>query len=146
MRRRSVLRVGGAALAGALAGCSVLEESGSDAVTVEVITIRNRLDREIEVSVLLVEDERVAYWQPVSVPAGSDPFAVIEDLPDEPGAYELYAHVPAVDEDLPVDANLVEDAGDQSCIRVGLEIDTGLDGEDVPAVVYGTIGRCRESD
>jgi hypothetical protein len=79
MRRRSVLRVGGTALAGVLAGCSVFEGSGSDTVAVEVITIRNRLDREIEVSVLLVEDERVAYWQSVSVPAGSNPFAVLDD-------------------------------------------------------------------
>jgi hypothetical protein len=146
MRRRSVLRVGGTALAGVLAGCSVFEGSGSDTVAVEVITIRNRLDREIEVSVLLVEDERVAYWQSVSVPAGSNPFAVLDDLPSEPGAYELYAHVPAVDDDFPVNSNLVEDAGDQSCIRVGMEVDTGIDGTDVPTVIYGSIGDCRESE
>jgi hypothetical protein len=147
MRRRSALQFGGATLAGLLAGCSVFEGSDSGLVTVEVITIRNRLDREIEISVLLVEDERVAYWQSVSVPAGSNPFAVLDDVPSEAGAYELYAHVPAVDDDPPVNANLVDDAGDQSCIRVGMEVSTArVDGKEVPAVVYGTIGECRESE
>lgn len=146
MKRRSALQVGAAMVTGTLGGCSVFESAQPNTVTVEVITIRNRLDRDVEVSVLLVDDETVTYWQSATVPSGSNPFAVIDDLPSESGAYELYAHVPAFEEDLPVQANLVEDAGDQSCIRVGMEVDTRLDGREVPSVVYGTISDCRTPD
>ncbi|WP_336134423.1 hypothetical protein [Natronomonas amylolytica] len=143
MKRRSALQFGGATLAGFLGGCSAFERSTPSTVTVSEITIRNRLDRDIEASVLLVDDGEVAYWRSVSVPAGSNPFATLTDLPETAGAYDLYAHVPASENDPPVQANLVEAAGDRSCITVGMEVTTAsVDGEDVPAVAYGTIGEC----
>jgi hypothetical protein len=143
MKRRSVLHFGGATLAGVLGGCSAVEGPEPRTVTVSEVTVRNRLDRAVELSVLLIDDGDVAYWQPVSVPADPNPFATLEDLPSEAGAYELYAHVPESDGDPPVHADLAEDAGDRSCITVRMEVTTvRVGGEDVPAVAYGTVGDC----
>lgn len=138
-----MIKLGGAAIASACSGCVGFENQPASTVSVSEITIRNRIDREIEVSVLLVEDGDVAYWQSVSVPAGANPFANPEDLPSDPGAYELYAHVLESDENLPVDVDLTDEAGDQSCITIGMAITYAtVDDRSVPAVVYGTLGRC----
>lgn len=143
MKRRSTLQLCSATFVGFLGGCSAFESTKPSVVTVSEITVRNRLDREFEVSVLLVDDREVAYWQSVSVPAAPNPFANLENLPETAGAYDLYAHIPVANNDSPVHADLVEDAGDQSCITVGMEVTTArVDGEDVPAVAYGTMGRC----
>lgn len=143
MKRRSALQFSGAALVGVLSGCSAFKSTTPSVVAVSEITIRNRLDRKIEVSVLLVDSGDVAYWQTISVPVAPNPFVTLANLPDTAGAYELYAHVPAVDDDPPVQADLVEAVGDQSCITVGMDVTTArVDGEDVPAVAYGTIGEC----
>lgn len=145
MKRRSALQLGGTTLVSVLSGCSVFRTTTSPVVTVSTITIQNRLDREIEVSVLLIDKDagEVAYWQLVPVPVDPNPFATVEDLPETGGTYELYAHIPAVDNDPPVEANLVEAAGDHSCITVGMDVTTArIDGGDLPAVAYGTIGEC----
>lgn len=143
MNRRSALQLCGATFVGFLGGCSAIERSKPSVVSVSEITLRNRLDREIEVSVLLIDEGEIAYWQSVSVPAAPNPFANVESLPETAGAYELYAHIPAAADDPPVHADLVEAAGGQSCITVGMEVTTArVAGEDVPAVAYGTIGEC----
>lgn len=125
-----------------VAGCSALDSPSSSTVPVAESTIRNRIDREIDQSVPLVDDGDVAYWQSVSVPAEPNPFVSLESLPSEAGVYELCAHVSESDEHQPVHADLTEDAGDQSCVTVGMEVTTVTDDRaDVPAVVYGTLGR-----
>lgn len=143
MKRRSALQLGATTLAGVLGGCSAFKRAPTKSVTVSAITVRNRLDREITISVLLIENGTVAYWQPVSVPGPPNPFVTLQDLPETAGAYTLYAHVPEATADSPVQADLVEAADDKSCITVGMEVTTGhVDGADVPAVAYGTIGEC----
>lgn len=147
MNRRSVLSLGGLALAGSIAGCSALRPSEPAPVSVSEIVLRNGLGREIDVSVLLLDAGTVAFWRTVSVPATPNPFANIVDLPSESGRYELYAHVPATDEDTPVEADLTNAAGDQSCVTVGLTITTTRsNGEEHPTLVYGTIGDCENSE
>lgn len=114
-------------------------------MSIAEITIRNRLSRDVEVSVLPTDADQVAYWRTATVPAEPNPFATLDELPSNPGEYTLYANIPTTDEDTPVRANLLEDAGDQSCIRVGMEVTKARsNGKEYPAVVYGTIGRCRE--
>lgn len=143
MNRRSAVALGGTTLVSALSGCLSFEGAGHGTVTISKITFRNRLDRKVEASVLLVDDGEIAYWETVSVPTGSNPFATLEKLPNEAGAYELYAQIPGSDADPPVHADLTEDAGDQSCITVGIEVTTvRVDGENVPAIAYGSIGEC----
>lgn len=138
-----MIKLSGTAITSAFSGCVGFGNQPASTVTVSGITIRNRIDREIEVSVLLVEDGDVAYWQSVSVPAGANPFANPEDLPSEAGAYELYAHISESDDDPPIHVDLTEDAGDQPCITIGLDITFATVGDkSVPAVVYGTLGRC----
>lgn len=147
MRRRSLLRLGGLGLFGFLAGCTALQTSDLPTVSVSEITLRNRLDRKIDVSVLLIDDEEVAYWQTATVPASPNPFATLDDLPETAGEYTLYAQVPSVEEDVPVEANLVEAAGDSSCITVYMEVTTAdVDGEEVPSVAYGSIGGCGDEE
>jgi hypothetical protein len=95
--------------------------------------------------VLLTEEDEAAYWQIITVPATSNPFATVDDLPSTAGAYTLYAQVPAVADDTPVEADLVEDADGSSCITVYMEITTvTVDGEAVPSVAYGSIGDCED--
>lgn len=143
--RRAILRSGGVAFTGVLAGCSSGDSKSPSAVSIAEITIRNRLSRDVEVSVLLTDADQVAYWRTVSVPTKPNPFATLDELPSNPGEYMLYAHIPTTDKDTPVRADLTEDAGDQSCIQVGMEITKGRsDGEEYPAVMYGTIGRCQK--
>lgn len=143
MQRRRALQLAGSAVVGSLAGCSVPDTSGSAGVSVERVTLRNYLDRAVEVSVLLTAEDDVVRWETVTVPGPPNPFAAVEDLPASPRAYVLYAEVPGTDRDRPVRADLVADAGDQSCIEVTVDVRADDRYEaTVPTVVYGTIGRC----
>lgn len=146
MNRRRALQLGGLALSSTLSGCSVLESSGPSTVTVSKIEIRNRLDDETDVSILLLEAGEVAYWQTISVPTTPNPFATLEDLPASSGEYMLYAQVPTSEAAPPVRADLTDDAGGPSCITVNMEVTTAHeDGQDVPSVAYGAIGEGRKA-
>lgn len=146
MNRRSVLRRSALSVPVLLSGCSMLQSSDPSTVKVSQIEIRNRLDRDIDVRVLLTNDGEATYLQDVTVPASTNPFATLDDLPESPGVYELYAHIPSVENDPPVNADLVEAAGDKGCITVQMEVTTEtVDGESLPAVAYGSIGECTDS-
>ena len=143
MQRRRALQLAGSTLLAPLAGCSVPELGESAGVTVERVTLRNYLDSDVAVSVLLAAEDEIVRWQTVTVPGPPNPFAAVDDLPASPKSYVLYAQVPGTDRDQPVRADLVADAGDQSCIEVTVEVRASEQYEStVPTVVYGTIGRC----
>jgi len=147
MNRRSVLQLGGLALAGSVAGCSALSSDSPDTVRVSEVEVRNRVGSPVDVSLLLVDDGELAYWRTKSVPISPDPAATFDDLPDAAGEYTLHAQVPTVDGGSRVTADLVEDAGGRSCITVSMEVagTTSTDG-DPPSVVYGAIGECSDSN
>jgi hypothetical protein len=143
MDRRSTLQFGSSVLAGALTGCLGSVNPGPESVSVSDIVVRNRTDSEVELSVLLSENKNILYWQSVTVPAQPNPFATLDNLPDRPGAYELYARILSSNGSSPVSADLTEEVEGQSCIEIGLEIThVAEDGEDIPAVVFGTISEC----
>lgn len=132
---------------GSFAGCSVFGSEESSAVSVTEIEFRNRLDREVDVSVLLLDDGEAVYWKTVSVGAPPEPFAALDDLPGESGDYVLYAHVPETDVDQSVRVDLTEAVEDWSCLTIYLEVtSTQSDGEQYPNVVYGSVGQCRDSE
>ncbi|MFC6863804.1 hypothetical protein ACFQGE_10040 [Halomicroarcula sp. GCM10025817] len=146
MHRRRAITLAGTTLLASLAGCSVPTFDESSGVTLERVTVRNYLDESVPVSLLLVADETVVRWTTLTVPGPPNPFAALEDLPDSRRPYVLYAQVPETDRDRPVRADLVEDAGEQSCLTVTLEVRASeRDESTVPTVVYGTIGRCRDA-
>lgn len=147
MNRRSVLQLGGMAFVSTLTGCSTVVPEEPITVSVSEIEIRNYLDREIDVSVLLLDDGEIAVWKTVTVPTSPNPGTVINDLPSDAGEYTMYAQLPTVADDSPVRADLTEDASGQSCITVHMDIRlTGSADDERPTVVYGAIGTCRESD
>ncbi|MFC7132697.1 MULTISPECIES: hypothetical protein [Salinibaculum] len=143
MKRRSALQLGGSMLLTALAGCSLSDSLAPAEVTVSEITIRNRLERAVEVSVLLTASDEIVLWRTVTVPTAPNQFVTFDDLPAEPRKYTLYAQVPTSDTDDPIQADLVEDAGDQSCLEVRLEITSNPQNDrSEPTLVYGSIGQC----
>jgi hypothetical protein len=141
--RRSAVRLGSVAVLGSLSGCSAFQSDDAATVTVSEIELRNRLEREIDVSVLLLDGGDVAYWRTVSVGAPPSPFAALDDLPSEPGEYVLYAQVPSTDADEPVRADLTEASKSRSCITVHMAVTrTESNGDQHPSVTYGSVGRC----
>lgn len=146
MNRRSALQLSGATLASFLGGCSTLKLNEPATVTVSGIVLRNRLDREIDVSVLLLDAGDVAYWRTVAVPTGPSPFANLDDTPEASGEYVLYSQVPTSEGEPTIHADLTEDAEGKSCIKVDMDVaTTRVNGEKIPAVAYGTIKDCRPS-
>ncbi|SEP35250.1 hypothetical protein SAMN05216388_11212, partial [Halorientalis persicus] len=114
MKRRSALQLGGTMLLTALAGCSLPDSSATSEVVVSKITIRNRLERAAEASILLTDSDEIVLWRTVTVQTTPNQFVTFDDLPAESGKYTLYGHVPNSTSDDPIRADLVEDAGDQS--------------------------------
>lgn len=146
MNRRSILRLGGLALAGSVAGCSGVSPTEPDAVSVSELTVRNLLEREVDVDVLLLDAGEIVLWRTVTVPAGESPFATLDDVPDAPGEYSLYAQVPTTDADRPVRDDLAKAAGDRSCVAVLVEVVADRsDAEEHPAVTLDSVGDCRDS-
>lgn len=144
--RRSVLRFGGVAVVGSLAGCSAFRSREPSTVSISEIEFRNRLEREVDVSVLLLDAGEVAYWRTVSVGAPPNPFAALEGLPNNPGEYVLYAHIPETDVDAPVRVDLTG-LEDWPCITFHMEVTmTQSNGDQYPSVTYGSVGRCQDSE
>lgn len=109
------------------------------------VVVRNRLDREVDVSVLLVDDGDVTYWRTVPVPAEPNPFASLPDLPTDAGEYTLHARVAADEGGSPTTADLTDGADDGICITVHVEVVQGDGTDSAPRVVYGAVGECRSS-
>ena len=145
--RRSALHLGSAAIVGTLAGCSAFRSKEPRTVSIGEIELRNQLEREVDVSVLLINAGEVAYWKTVSVGAPPNPFAALDDLPNESGEYVLYAHAPETDVDEPVQVDLTQAVEGQSCLTVYMEVTTSRsNGDQYPSVVYGSVGQCRDSE
>lgn len=116
-------------------------------MSIAEIELRNRLEREVDVSVLLLDAGEVAYWKTVSVGAPPNPFAALDDLPNESGEYVLYAHVPETDVDQSVQVDLTEAVEDWSCLTVYMEVtSTRSNGDQYPNVVYGSVGQCQDPE
>lgn len=147
MNRRSLLQSGGLTIISALAGCSAFESPEAATVSVSEIEIRNRLEREIDVSILLLDDGEAAYWRQVTLSGPPNPFAALNDLPATAGEYVLHAHLPETDEDTPVRVDLADVAGDRSCIRFHMEVTIVETNEDsYPSVTWGAVDECQDAE
>jgi len=147
MNRRTALKLGAPALLACAAGCSIPGTDNASGVAVSRITIRNRLDRDVPVSVLLTTAEVVAVWRTVTVRGAPDQFATVDDLPDGPGDYTLYARVPDTETGTAMRVDLSEEADGRSCLEVGLEIaGASQNGNGSPAVAGASISACDEGD
>jgi hypothetical protein len=92
---------------------------------------------------MLTAGDEIVLWRTETVPTAPNQFVTFDELPAEPGDYTLYAQIPHTEESESVQVDLVDDAGDQSCIEVTLEIvTTEQDGTVNPTMIYGSLGRC----
>lgn len=143
MNHRSVLTFAGLTFIGALAGCTAFESADAATVSVSEIEIRNRLEREIDVSVLLLDNSEVAYWRQVTLSGPPNPFAVLNDLPANAGEYVLFVHLSETDEDPPVRVDLTDIAGDRLCITFYMEVTMAeSNGNRYPNVTWGAVDEC----
>jgi hypothetical protein len=143
MKRRSALQLGGLVLLATVSGCSVPQVTTSQGIVVSKITLRNRLERDVQASVLLTDGDEIVLWRTVTVSTAPNQFVTFDESLAKSGYYTLYAQIPHTEESESVQVDLVEDAGDQSCIEVTLEIVTAeQDGTENPTIIYGSLGRC----
>lgn len=143
MDRRSLLKIGGVAPLSLVAGCASLSGNSRAGIVVSKITIRNRTDRSVPVSVLLADTEQIVFWRSVTVESAPNQFEIFNELPRSPHEYILYIHVPGVEQDTGERADLVDEAGDKSCVELGLDIVMAdRDGTEVPTVYYARTGHC----
>ena len=122
------------------AGCSVPQLGTTPGVEISKIHLRTRLDRAVEASLMVTDSDEIVLWRTVSLSTGPDRFVTIEELPADAGEYTLYAHIPETDTDDAVRVDLVEEAGDLSCIVVDLKVDSNSQGD--PFISYDFISRC----
>lgn len=143
MKRRSALKLGGSLLVATASGCSIPQAATSSGVEVSKITLRNRLDRDVQASIMLTAGGEVVLWRTVTVSTAPNQFVTFDELPGDSREYTLYAQIPHSEEREPVQADLTEDGGGQSCIEVTLEIvATEQAGSANPSIIYGSVGRC----
>lgn len=92
---------------------------------------------------MLTDGDEITIWRTVTVPTAPNQFVTFDELPSDSGDYTLYAQIPHTEGSESVQADLVEDAGDQSCIEVMLEIvTTEQNGLENPTIIYGSLGKC----
>jgi len=143
MKRRSALQFGGSMLLATVSGCSLPQATTSSGIVVSKITLRNRIERDVQASVMLTAGDKIVLWRTVTVSTAPNQFVTFDDLPSDSGDYTLYAQIPHTEESESVQVDLVEDAGNQSCIEVTLEIvTTEQDGTENPTIIYGSLGKC----
>jgi hypothetical protein len=92
---------------------------------------------------MVTAGDEIVLWRTVTVSTAPNRFVTFEEFPADPDDYTLYAQIPHTEESESVQVDLVEDAGDQSCIAVTLEIvTTEQDGTENPTIIHGSLGRC----
>jgi hypothetical protein len=151
LTRRSVLRAGGTAATGLLAGCSALGSSSSPEVHLTKGYVANYFEEELTVEMHILDNGETAYWETIQIRA-FDPDATekpeadavsLQELPETAGNYVAFANLPNIDRDDPTRYDVAADAEDHdaSCAQLQARIEkVGPRGDLYPSIVFLTTG------
>lgn len=132
LSRREVLRLSGALCGSSVAGCIDLSWSDEEEARLAKIELQNYTEDEQSVLVIVEDDGEQVYGEFTAVPpadGGSPSVREVEDIPDEPGVYDVYFNLARRPEDIEGEFWARADNTDITCRAYRLNIQSDDDGE-----------------
>ena len=125
LSRRGVLQLSGAICSTSLAGCIDLSWSDEQEARLTKIELQNHTEYDQVVLVIVEDDGEQVYGETTAVPpAEGDSPSVreVEDIPDEPGVYDVYFNLAQRPEDIEGEFWARADNTDITCREYRLNI------------------------